>query len=68
MESILREKPSSELPSLSAVQIDPTSSDIVNFSNSEDPSNPINWPLSKKLVTSGLYSLTSLGSVWASTA
>ena len=62
-ELALSEKSSSELPSLSAAQIDPTSSVIVNFIDSQDPYNPINWPFPKKLVTSGLYSLTSLGSV-----
>ncbi|KAL9118671.1 MAG: hypothetical protein Q9187_004784 [Circinaria calcarea] len=68
-ESALPEKASSELPSSSAARVeDPTSSLIVDFDGSEDPYNPINWPLSKKLATSVLYSLTSWGSGWASAA
>ncbi|KAI3320999.1 major facilitator superfamily transporter multidrug resistance [Xylariaceae sp. AK1471] len=41
---------------------------LVNFDNDQDAHNPINWRLRKKVYTSLLYSLTSLGSVWASTA
>ncbi|EFX01740.1 major facilitator superfamily transporter multidrug resistance [Grosmannia clavigera kw1407] len=41
---------------------------IVDFSSPADDYNPINWPTFKKSYTSLLYSLTSLGSVWASTA
>lgn len=41
---------------------------IVDFDGAADPANPVNWSFSRKVVTSGLYSLTSLGSVWASTA
>lgn len=44
------------------------SSWIVDFSSPEDKYNPLNWAFSKRTYTSLLYSLTSLGSVWASTA
>lgn len=43
-------------------------SGIIGFDGPADPANPLNWSFSRKVVTSGLYSLTSLGSVWASTA
>lgn len=43
-------------------------SGIIGFDGPADPANPLNWSFARKVVTSGLYSLTSLGSVWASTA
>ncbi|KAI0966532.1 major facilitator superfamily transporter multidrug resistance [Xylaria arbuscula] len=43
-------------------------SNIVDFDDLHDSHNPINWTLRKKVYTSLLYSLTSLTSVWASTA
>lgn len=46
----------------------PPSDQIVDFSGPEDKYNPLNWSFAKKSYTSLLYSLTSLGSVWASTA
>ncbi|KAI0204767.1 major facilitator superfamily transporter multidrug resistance [Astrocystis sublimbata] len=44
------------------------SNDIVELNDAHDPYNPMNWPLGQKVYTSLLYSLTSLTSVWASTA
>lgn len=44
------------------------SDNLVDFDGPGDPYNPLNWPLYKKTYTSLLYSSTSLGSVWASTA
>lgn len=41
---------------------------VVGFDGEHDPCNPLNWSMSKKIYTSLLYSLTSFGSVWASTA
>ena len=59
---------SSELFSSDGTDTQSSPNNIVDFNDSKDISNPINWPFSKKVVTSLLYSLTSLGSVWASTA
>jgi hypothetical protein len=56
---------SQQIP-LESVQLGPTN--IVDFNDPQDEYNPLNWPFSKKTYTSLLYSLTSLGSVWASTA
>lgn len=64
------EKASPQSPS-TAAHVNPSDSSegaIVDFDGAADPANPLNWSFSRKLVTSGLYSLTSLGSVWASTA
>ncbi|KFY41334.1 hypothetical protein V494_03052 [Pseudogymnoascus sp. VKM F-4513 (FW-928)] len=65
-----REKASPQSPS--AIEnpnlSDTCGSTIVGFDGASDPANPLNWSFSRKVVTSGLYSLTSLGSVWASTA
>lgn len=41
---------------------------VVGFDSKHDRYNPINWSKQKKVYTSVLYSLTSFGSVWASTA
>ena len=44
-----------------------TSSDfIVDFDGEDDPYRPTNWPFRKKLVTTLLYGLTTMGSTWAS--
>ncbi|KAL2869026.1 MFS transporter [Aspergillus lucknowensis] len=51
---------------LEVVEFGPTN--IVDFVDSQDGYDPLNWPFFKKTYTSLLYSLTSLGSVWASTA
>lgn len=65
-----REKTSPPWPSTAAYvnQNDSSEGAIVDFDGAADPANPRNWSFSRKVVTSGLYSLTSLGSVWASTA
>ncbi|ELR07705.1 hypothetical protein VC83_03753 [Pseudogymnoascus destructans] len=64
------EKISRQSPSTAAHDnIDDSSEgSIVDFDGPSDTANPLNWSFSRKVVTSGLYSLTSLGSVWASTA
>ena len=41
---------------------------VVDFDGPDDRANPMNWPFYKKCYTSVLYSCTSVGSVWASTA
>ncbi|EPE07592.1 mfs transporter [Ophiostoma piceae UAMH 11346] len=41
---------------------------VVEFDGPDDRANPMNWPFHKKCYTSLLYSCTSFGSVWASTA
>ena len=40
--------------------------EIVDFDGEDDPYRPINWPFRKKLVTTLLYGLTTMGSTWAS--
>jgi hypothetical protein len=45
----------------------PTGPDaIVEFDADDDPYNPINWPFKKKVVTTILYGLTTLGASFAS--
>ncbi|CAN8096148.1 unnamed protein product [Discula destructiva] len=41
---------------------------LVDFEGTSDVLQPRNWPFGKKIFTSLLYIMTSLGSVWASTA
>ncbi len=43
-----------------------TEAEIVDFDGDDDPYRPINWPFRKKLVTTLLYGLTTMGSTWAS--
>ncbi|CZR56685.1 probable MFS multidrug transporter [Phialocephala subalpina] len=43
-----------------------TADSIVDFDGPDDPYHPINWPFRKKLVTTLLYGLTTMGSTWAS--
>jgi hypothetical protein len=40
--------------------------EIVDFDGDDDPYRPINWPFRKKLITTFLYGLTTMGSTWAS--
>lgn len=40
--------------------------EIVDFDGDDDPYRPLNWPFRKKLVTTMLYGLTTMGSTWAS--
>ena len=39
---------------------------IVTFDGPEDPLNPLNWPLKKKLVNTFLLSISTMGTTWAS--
>ena len=43
-----------------------TDAQIVDFDGDDDPYRPINWPFRKKLITTLLYGLTTMGSTWAS--
>ena len=43
-----------------------TEAEIVDFDGEDDPYRPINWPFRKKLVTTLLYGLTTMGATWAS--
>ncbi|CAG8956279.1 hypothetical protein HYFRA_00003659 [Hymenoscyphus fraxineus] len=43
-----------------------TEAEIVDFDGEDDPYRPINWPFRKKVVTTLLYGLTTMGSTWAS--
>jgi hypothetical protein len=67
-EHSIQEKSSSQLHSSDDTTLQAPPNNIVDFDDSKDRSNPANWAFSKKVFTSILYSLTSLGSVWASTA
>ncbi|KAG9244730.1 major facilitator superfamily domain-containing protein [Calycina marina] len=40
--------------------------EIVGFDGKDDPYHPKNWPFRKKLITTLLYGLTTMGSTWAS--
>ena len=53
-----------------APSVSPTSDNdpnIVDFDGPDDPYRPLNWLMRKKLTTTALYSLTTMGSTWAST-
>jgi hypothetical protein len=39
---------------------------IVDFDGPDDPYKPLNWPFKKKVVTTVLYGLTTMGATWAS--
>ncbi|MCJ1335665.1 hypothetical protein MMC09_000938 [Bachmanniomyces sp. S44760] len=39
---------------------------IVDFDGADDPYRPLNWPHRKKVITTVLYGLTTMGSTWAS--
>lgn len=43
-----------------------TEAEIVDFDGPDDPYRPLNWPFRKKVVTTMLYGLTTMGSTWAS--
>ncbi|KAH7323934.1 major facilitator superfamily domain-containing protein [Rhexocercosporidium sp. MPI-PUGE-AT-0058] len=43
-----------------------TPDSIVDFDGPDDLYRPINWPFRKKLVTTLLYGLTTMGATWAS--
>lgn len=40
--------------------------EIVDFDGPDDPYRPLNWPFRKKVITTLLYGLTTMGSTWAS--
>ena len=42
------------------VRHDSKSNDIVGFDGTDDPCRPINWRLSKKLIHTALYSITTM--------
>ena len=39
---------------------------LVDFDGKDDPYRPVNWPFRKKVITTLLYGLTTMGSTWAS--
>ncbi|TVY85148.1 Efflux pump bik6 [Lachnellula suecica] len=39
--------------------------EIVDFDGEDDPYRPINWPFRKKVVTTLLYGLTTMGATWS---
>lgn len=38
----------------------------MDFDGEDDPYRPLSWPFRKKVVTTLLYGLTTMGSTWAS--
>jgi hypothetical protein len=42
--------------------------DLIEFDGPEDPYNPLNWPLRKKVIVTMLYSFCTMGATWSSTA
>ncbi|MCJ1381519.1 hypothetical protein MMC17_004630 [Xylographa soralifera] len=62
------EKGTLGVPSPASSRIERDERHIVDFDGPGDAYNPINWTFCKKVYTSLLYSLTSVGSVWPSTA
>lgn len=47
----------------------PTSKDqLVDFEGPDDPYHPLNWPVHKKVLTTGLYGLVTMTATWASSA
>jgi DHA1 family multidrug resistance protein-like MFS transporter len=43
-----------------------TKEDLVEFDGPDDPYRPMNWPLRKKVVTTGLYGFVTMTASWAS--
>ena len=43
-----------------------TVEELVDFDGPGDPYKPLNWPMEKKIITTVLYGLTTMGSTWAS--
>jgi hypothetical protein len=54
------------LPPVEKANTPPTSNHIVDFDGPEDPLQPLNWPVRKKITATLLYGLTTAGSTWAS--
>lgn len=48
------------------VHIKTSEAEIVDFDGPDDPYRPLNWPFRKKVITTMLYGLTTMGSTWAS--
>lgn len=44
----------------------PDPNDIIDFDGPHDPDRPVNWPLSKKLIHTALYGVTTMSTPWAS--
>ena len=38
---------------------------LVDFDGPDDPYHPLNWPFGKKVATTLIYGLTTMGSTWA---
>lgn len=68
LEAMNGEKPESSSSNV-GMQAPPIAKDsnIVDFDGPDDPYKPLNWPMRKKLVTTFLYSFTTMGATWAST-
>lgn len=39
--------------------------EIVDFDGEDDPYRPLNWPIRKKVITTLLYGLTTMGATWS---
>lgn len=64
VQSLTRRNRASFLHPLSHVK---TAEDVVvDFEGPDDPYRPTNWPMRKKMITTALYGLTTMGSTFAS--
>ncbi|RVX66009.1 hypothetical protein B0A52_09936 [Exophiala mesophila] len=42
--------------------------DLVDFDGDDDPYRPVNWTMKKKIITTAMYSFTTMSASWASSA
>jgi len=42
--------------------------DLVDFDGPDDPYHPLNWPLKKKIITTGVYGMVTMTATYASSA
>lgn len=65
-ESLTRRKTNRNLFTHPLAHVKTTDAEIVDYDGPDDPYHPLNWPFRKKVVTTLLYGLTTMGSTWAS--
>jgi multidrug resistance protein len=42
--------------------------DLVDFDGPDDPYHPLNWPMKKKVITTGIYGTVTMSATWASSS
>jgi hypothetical protein len=65
-ESLTRRNTRRGLFSHPLAHVKTTEAEIVDFDGDDDPYHPKNWPFRKKVITTLLYGLTTMGATWAS--